>query len=232
MKDPPLDDASLRPKKSERTEEDLTPKSEHAQAEVKEEQEEEEPNEELPTVQIRAPDWLNSTIWLEHDPNARPNEDPLAQVRNETWTARANLKTLRTRLREVEGLHDARDFVKDKRHYLPGSAKLKNASLHHFREYMHRIILIESRVGNSGGVIGETLRQCQVRLDQYAAGLTDLRERMRTQDRYHDLSEQESDDEIQQMIGRADTEHDNDAEIRPANRSRRRYRHCATASYS
>ena len=71
MKDPPPDDASLRPKTRKRTEEDLTPKSE--QAEVKEEQEEEEPTEEVPTIQIRAPDWFYSTIWLEHDPNARPN---------------------------------------------------------------------------------------------------------------------------------------------------------------
>ena len=96
--------------------------------------------------------------------------------------------------------------------------------MHHVREYMRRIILIESRIGNSGGVIGETLRQCQVRLGQYAAGLTDLRERMRTQDWYHDLSEQESDDEIQQILGRAETEHDNDAENRPVNRNRRRQR--------
>ena len=40
-------------------EEDLTPKSE--QAEVKEEQEEEEANEELPTIQIRARPQTGST---------------------------------------------------------------------------------------------------------------------------------------------------------------------------
>ena len=43
VKEPPPDDASLRPKKRERTEEDLTPKSE--QAEVKNEQEEDDSNE-------------------------------------------------------------------------------------------------------------------------------------------------------------------------------------------
>ena len=61
----------------ERTEEDLTPKSE--QAEVKEEQE--EPDEEVPSVQLRSPDRFYRTIWLEHDPNAPPHEDPLTQVR-------------------------------------------------------------------------------------------------------------------------------------------------------
>ena len=55
-------------------------------------------------------------------------------------------------------------------------------TVHNVCEYVRHIILIESHIGNSGGVIGETLRHCQVRLDQYAARLTDLRERMRTQD--------------------------------------------------
>ena len=63
------------------------------QAEVKEEQEEEEPNEELPTMQIRAPDWFYSFLCLEHDPDARPNEDPLTRVKSEIWTMRANLET-------------------------------------------------------------------------------------------------------------------------------------------
>ena len=97
-------------------------------------------------------------------------------------------------------------------------------TVHHVHEYMRRIILIELRIGNSGGVIGDTLRQCQVKLDQCTTSLNDLRERMRTQDWYHDLSEQESDDETQPTTGRAETEHNNDAESRPANRNRRRHR--------
>ena len=137
---------------------------------------------------------------------------------------RANLETLRTRVREVEGLHDARGLREGQEALSTRISEIEECiTVHHVREYMRRIILIE-RIGNSGGVIGETLRQCQVRLDQYAASLTDLRERMRTQDWYHDLPEQESDDEIQQTLGRAETEHDNDAENRPVNRNRRRNR--------
>ena len=89
VKDPPLDDASLRPKKRERAEDDLTPKSE--QAEVKEEQE--EPAEEVPPVQLRSPDRFYRTISREHDSNAPPHEDPLTQVKNEIWTIQANLET-------------------------------------------------------------------------------------------------------------------------------------------
>ena len=55
-------------------------------------------------------------------------------------------------------------------------------TVYHVREYMRRIKLIENRVGKCGGVIGETIRQCLVRLDQNASDLNDLRERMRTQD--------------------------------------------------
>ena len=128
-------------------------------------------------------------------------------------------------MREVEGLHDVRGLREGQEASSTRISEVEECiTVHHVREYMCHIILIESRIGNSGGVIGETLRQCQVRLDQYAAGLTDLRERMRTQDWYHDLSEQESDDGIQQILVRAETEHDNDAENRPVNRNRRRQR--------
>ena len=70
-----------------------------------------------------------SHYLLEHDPNSPPNEEPLTQVRSELWTMRANLETLRTRAREVEGLHDVRGLREEQEAYLPGSAKLKNASL-------------------------------------------------------------------------------------------------------
>ena len=57
-------------------------------------------------------------------------------------------------------------------------------SVHHVREFTRRIMQIEARIGGTGGIIGDTLRHCLVRLeslDQCAANLDDLRERMRTQ---------------------------------------------------
>ena len=120
----------------------------------------------------------------------------------------------RTRLREVEDLHDARGLREGQEALSTSISEIEECiTVHHVCEYMRRIILIESRIGdNGGGVIGETLRQCQVRLDQCAAGLTDLRERMRTQDCYHDVTEQESDEETQPATGRTETERENDAE--------------------
>ena len=62
-----------------------------------------------------------------------------------------------------------------------------------------------------------------MRLDSQAADLEDLRERMRTQEWYHDLSEQESDDEVQQRLTRAErlgvnAESQSGAENRSTNR--------------
>ena len=71
-------------------------------------------------------------------------------------------------------------------------------SVHHVREYMRRIILIEQRVGVNGGVIDETLRECKIRLDQCTAGLAYLNNRMRVQEQHHEVSEHESSDENRQ----------------------------------
>ena len=57
--------------------------------------------------------------------------------------------------------------------------------MHHVREITHRIITIEGRIAVSGGVIGETLRECQMRLDQCVAGIANLDARMRSQELTH-----------------------------------------------
>ena len=67
-------------------------------------------------------------------------------------------------------------------------------------EFMHRITSIEERIGLGGGVITENVRECKVRLDRRTAGIERLHQRVRTQDWYHDLSEQESSDESHRMV--------------------------------
>ena len=74
----------------------------------------------------------------------------------------------------------------------------KCISVHHVREFMHRLLQLESRLGNTGGTIGDTLRNCVMKLDQCTAETEDLRARMREQEWYHDLSDQESDDEYKE----------------------------------
>ena len=72
-------------------------------------------------------------------------------------------------------------------------------SVHHVREFMQRIILIEEKDWGQWRVIGDTLSECYVRLDQCTAGLMDLDNdyRMRAQDWHRDLSEHESSEENQ-----------------------------------
>ena len=63
---------------------------------------------------------------------------------------------------------------------------------------MRRVVSLEAQIGcNQGGVIGEAIRSCLTQLDGQAVELEELRSRLRTQERYHDLSEQGSDEEIQ-----------------------------------
>ena len=63
--DLPPEDDSFRPKKRERKEEDLTPKSEQEQLDVKE-----EPREDFPPT--RSSDPMHNTIWLESDTSKGP----------------------------------------------------------------------------------------------------------------------------------------------------------------
>ena len=87
---------------------------------------------------------------------------------------------------------------------------------------------LEAQVsGNNGGVIGETVRTCLAQLDGQAADLEDLRAKLRTQDWYHDLSEQGSHEEIQQIVAcaegqEANAENQSGTESRPSTRRRAR----------
>ena len=101
-------------------------------------------------------------------------------------------------------------------------------AVHTLREFMIRIMRLESLVcGEHGGVIGEAIRACDLRLDNHKAILDDFYARIRTQAWYHDLSEQESEEEMRQNNTRLE-DRDTNAENRPGadNRplSRRRIR--------
>ena len=109
-----------------------------------------------------------------------------------------DIEILRSRIDGVEALRDMRELREGHDALSTRVSSVEECvHLHHVQEFMHRVILIEERIGVSGGVIGETLRECQVRLDQCTAGLN-LDNRMRTQDWYHCLSEHESSDENHQ----------------------------------
>ena len=79
---------------------------------------------------------------------------------------------------------------------------------------------LEAQVGgNHGGVLGEAIRACHLRLDNQNATMDDFYARIRTQDWYHDLSEQESEEEIQQAVARAEGQ-DTNGENQPGAENR------------
>ena len=53
-------------------------------------------------------------------------------------------------------------------------------NLHHVNESLNRIIRLEASVGH--GRVGESLRECHVRLNQCTADLARLEDQMGTQD--------------------------------------------------
>ena len=98
---------------------------------------------------------------------------------------------------DMRGLHKGQDKLSNRTRRFEESV-----NLHHVNESLNRVIRLEASVGR--GHVGESLRQRQERVSQCEAGLTDLENRMRTQDWWHDLSEQESSDEIHRIVdGRA-----------------------------
>ena len=95
------------------------------------------------------------------------------------------------------------------------------------REFMNRILRLEALVcGTHGGIIGEASRACNMRLNNHKATMDDLYARIRTQEWYHDLSEQESEEEMQQAVARkgrdTNVENQSGAENRPPGRRRTR----------
>ena len=66
---------------------------------------------------------------------------------------------------------------------------------------MRRIMRLEAQIGgNHGGVLGEAIRACHLRLDNQCAVMEEFQARISARDWYHDLSEQESDEEIRQIV--------------------------------
>ena len=93
-------------------------------------------------------------------------------------------------------------------------------SVQTLREFMRRAMRLEAQVGGNH-------RACHLRLDNQNAMMDEFHARIRTQDWYHDLSEQESEEEIQQAVARiegqdANSENQAGAENRSSVRRRAR----------
>ena len=106
---------------------------------------------------------------------------------------------LGNRIDDVEETTDARESCEGQSNL---SARIRRfeetINLHQAHDSLNRIARLETSVGQ--GRIGESLRNCRVRMNQLEAGLTELEQRIRTQDWYHDLSEQENSDKVHRLV--------------------------------
>ena len=161
---------------------------------------------------------FHTTIWLEHDQeaSARAHEEPIEQLRDQVRTMEANLETLRTRLTQVADLRDAQGLREGQRALTARLTEMEECtSVQTLREFMTKILRLETLVcGDHGGIIGEAIRACNMRLDNHKATMDDFYARIRTQEWYHDLSEQESEEEMQQSVAQNEG-HDTNAENQP-----------------
>ena len=155
---------------------------------------------------LQSPDpyMFSSTIWIRHDSeaSARAHGNPVDSLRDRMLAMEHNLDTLRTRLTQVADLRDAQGFEKTIEPLLRDLMKLKNARpCILFREFMSKICRLEAMfTGEDGGAIFGAIRACNRRIDSQKNALDDFHARIRTQDWYHDISEQEEDEEMENQL--------------------------------
>ena len=152
------------------------------------------------------PFMFHTTIWMEHDheASASAHEEPVEQLRDIMRAMQANLETVRTRVSQIADLRDAQGLREGQRALTARLTEMEECtSVRTLRGFMSRIPRIEALVsGNHGGIIGEAIRACNMRLDNHKATMDDFYARIRTLEWYHDLSEQESEEGVQQPDAR------------------------------
>ena len=156
---------------------------------------------------LRSPDpyMFSSTIWIRHDSeaSARMHEDPVDCLRDRVMEMEHNLDTLRTDLTQVADLQDAQGIREDHRAIIERLNEVEEcATMHTLRRFMSKICRLEAMfTGEDGGVIFEAIRACNRRIHSQKNTLDDLYARIRAQDWYHDISDQEEDEEMENQPG-------------------------------
>ena len=155
---------------------------------------------------LQSPDpyMFSSTIWIRHDSeaSARTHGNPVDSLRDRMLAMEHNLDTLRTRVTQVADLRDAQGIREDHRDIIARLNEVEEcATVHTLREFMSKICRLEAMfTGEDGGAIFGAIRACNRRIASQKSALDDFYARIRTQDWYHDISEQEEDEEIENQL--------------------------------
>ena len=99
-------------------------------------------------------------------------------------------------------LRDTQGIREDHRDILARLNEVEEcATVHTLREFMSKICRLEAMfTGEDGGAIFGAIRACNGKIDSQKNALEDIRARIRTQDWYHDISEQEEDEEMENQL--------------------------------
>ena len=86
------------------------------------------------------------------------------------------MQTLRTRATQVADLRDAQGLREGQRALTARLAEMEECtSVQTLHEFMNLIMRLEALVcGDRGGIIGEAIRACNLRLDNYKATMDDF----------------------------------------------------------
>ena len=112
-------------------------------------------------------------------------------------------RTLRTRVTQVADLRDAQGTREDHRAIIARLNEVEEcAAVHTLREFMSKIRRLEAMfTGEDGGAIFEAIRACNRRIDSHKDTMDDFYARISTQDWYHDISDQEGGEEMENQSG-------------------------------
>ena len=147
---------------------------------------------------------LSVTIWIRHDPeaSARAHGNPVDSLHERMLAMEHNLDRVRTRVTQVADLRDAQGIREDHRDIIARLNEVEEcATVHTLREFMSQICRLEAMfTGEDGGAIFGAIRACDRRIDSQKNALEDTRARIRTQDWYYDISEQEEDEEVENQL--------------------------------
>ena len=138
------------------------------------------------------------------------HEEPIEQLRDRVRTMEHNLETLRTRLTQVADLRDAQGIREDHRALVTRLTEVEEcASVHTLREFMSKIHRLESMLsGEERQSVHATggLTIIEPRWDDFYAQIS-------TQDWYHDLSDQEDNEENRLSTHDANANADNQSGV-------------------
>ena len=115
------------------------------------------------------------------DTSQGTNEAPWSYVMNELRSVQYSFELLRSRIDGIEANADAGGLREGQDNLSTRIRRFEESiSVHQVNDFLNRIVRLETSVGH--GQIGESRRDCRVRLNQLETGLTNLENRMRTQD--------------------------------------------------